>query len=104
MFPKPAPELAVVVESPVSEARMHAMFAALNELLGAFAEIGAYKRRFRRRRHSQGNAGTLGHCPGIPEIGMRARMRGCSQSDLFKVTLIVEPPPKEVKAPDSSGR
>ena len=44
MFPKPVPELAVVVESPVSEARMRAMFAALNELLGAFAEIGAYKK------------------------------------------------------------
>ena len=36
------PELVVVVESPVSEARMRAMFAALNALLGAHESVGAY--------------------------------------------------------------
>ena len=44
MFPKPVPELAVVVESPVSGARVRAMFAVLNELPGACAEIGAHKK------------------------------------------------------------
>ncbi|HEY0331856.1 MAG TPA: phosphomannomutase/phosphoglucomutase [Rhodopseudomonas sp.] len=36
------PELVVVVESPVSEARMHEMFAAINEVLGTHAAVGAY--------------------------------------------------------------
>jgi phosphomannomutase / phosphoglucomutase len=36
------PELVVVVESPVSEARLHAMFKGINAVLGRFSEIGAY--------------------------------------------------------------
>ncbi|MBB5048503.1 phosphomannomutase/phosphoglucomutase [Rhodopseudomonas rhenobacensis] len=36
------PELVVVVESPVSEQRMHDMFAAINAVLGTHAEVGAY--------------------------------------------------------------
>ena len=43
--PRPSsnkPELVVVVESPVPEARMRAMFGALNALLGAHESVGAY--------------------------------------------------------------
>ena len=36
------PELVVVVESPVSEQRMHDMFAAINAVLGTHPEVGAY--------------------------------------------------------------
>jgi phosphomannomutase/phosphoglucomutase len=36
------PELVVVVESPVSEERMHDMFAAINAVLGTHPEVGAY--------------------------------------------------------------
>ncbi len=36
------PELVVVVESPVSEQRMHEMFAAINEVLRRHPEVGAY--------------------------------------------------------------
>jgi phosphomannomutase/phosphoglucomutase len=36
------PELVVVVESPVSEQRMHDMFAAINAVLGSHPEVGAY--------------------------------------------------------------
>uniref|UniRef100_Q07IN2 Phosphoglucomutase/phosphomannomutase alpha/beta/alpha domain II n=1 Tax=Rhodopseudomonas palustris (strain BisA53) TaxID=316055 RepID=Q07IN2_RHOP5 len=36
------PELVVVVESPVSEARMHDMFAAINAVLGGHPEVGEY--------------------------------------------------------------
>jgi len=36
------PELVVVVESPVSEARMREMFAALDAVLRRFPEVGAY--------------------------------------------------------------
>jgi phosphomannomutase/phosphoglucomutase len=36
------PELVVVVESPVSEARMRAMFAAINEVLKDEPSVGAY--------------------------------------------------------------
>ena len=36
------PELVVVVESPVSEARMHAMFAAIDGVLRENLEVGAY--------------------------------------------------------------
>jgi phosphomannomutase/phosphoglucomutase len=32
----------VVVESPVSEERMHDMFAAINAVLGTHPEVGAY--------------------------------------------------------------
>ena len=39
------PELVVVVESPVSEARMRAMFGALDTLLGAHESVGAYNQR-----------------------------------------------------------
>jgi phosphomannomutase/phosphoglucomutase len=36
------PELVVVVESPVSEARLHAMFEAVDGLLRDSPEVGAY--------------------------------------------------------------
>ena len=36
------PELVVVVESPVSEARMREMFAAMDEVLRENPEVGAY--------------------------------------------------------------
>ena len=36
------PELVVVIESPVSEKRMKEMFAAINELLSEFPEVGTY--------------------------------------------------------------
>ena len=36
------PELVVVVESPASEARMHEMFKALDEVLRENPEVGAY--------------------------------------------------------------
>jgi phosphomannomutase/phosphoglucomutase len=36
------PELVVVVESPVSEQRMHDMFAAINAVLGTHPAVGAY--------------------------------------------------------------
>jgi phosphomannomutase/phosphoglucomutase len=36
------PELVVVVESPVSEARMHEMFEAINVVLRRHPEVGAY--------------------------------------------------------------
>jgi phosphomannomutase/phosphoglucomutase len=36
------PELVVVVESPVSEQRMHDMFASINAVLGSHPEVGAY--------------------------------------------------------------
>ncbi len=36
------PELVVVVESPVSEARMHDMFEAMNVVLRTHPEVGAY--------------------------------------------------------------
>jgi phosphomannomutase/phosphoglucomutase len=36
------PELVVVVESPVSERRMHDMFEAVNEVLRTHPEVGAY--------------------------------------------------------------
>ncbi len=36
------PELAVVVESPVSEARMREMFAAVDDVLRTHPEVGAY--------------------------------------------------------------
>ncbi len=36
------PELVVVVESPVSERRMHDMFEAINEVLRTHPEVGAY--------------------------------------------------------------
>jgi phosphomannomutase / phosphoglucomutase len=36
------PELVVVVESPVSEVRLHAMFAGINAVLSRFPEVGPY--------------------------------------------------------------
>jgi phosphomannomutase/phosphoglucomutase len=36
------PELVVVVESPVSKARLHEMFTAIDEVLKGFPEVGAY--------------------------------------------------------------
>jgi phosphomannomutase/phosphoglucomutase len=36
------PELVVVVESPVSEARMHDMFKAVDGVLRTHPEVGAY--------------------------------------------------------------
>ena len=36
------PELVVVIESPVSEARMRAMFAAMDDVLRENPEVGAY--------------------------------------------------------------
>jgi len=36
------PELVVVVESPVSEARMHDMFKAVDAVLRTHSEVGAY--------------------------------------------------------------
>jgi phosphomannomutase / phosphoglucomutase len=36
------PELVVVVESPVSKARLHAMFEGINNVLRRFPEVGAY--------------------------------------------------------------
>ena len=36
------PELVVVVESPVSEARMRDMFKAIDQVLRTFPEVGAY--------------------------------------------------------------
>jgi phosphomannomutase/phosphoglucomutase len=36
------PELVVVVESPVSEQRMHDMFEAMNVVLRTHPEVGAY--------------------------------------------------------------
>ena len=36
------PELVVVVESPVSEARMREMFAAIDAILREHQEVGAY--------------------------------------------------------------
>ncbi|MDB5626884.1 MAG: putative Phosphomannomutase/phosphoglucomutase, partial [Tardiphaga sp.] len=36
------PELVVVVESPVSEQRMHDMFEAMNVVLRRHSEVGAY--------------------------------------------------------------
>ena len=36
------PELVVVVESPISEARMRAMFAAVDGVLRENSEVGAY--------------------------------------------------------------
>jgi phosphomannomutase/phosphoglucomutase len=36
------PELVVVVESPVSEARMHDMFKAVDDVLRTHAEVGEY--------------------------------------------------------------
>ena len=36
------PELVVVVESPVSEARMRAMFAGVDKVLRENPEVGAY--------------------------------------------------------------
>jgi phosphomannomutase / phosphoglucomutase len=39
------PELVVVVESPVSEARMREMFAALDAVLGTHSEVGAYNQK-----------------------------------------------------------
>jgi phosphomannomutase / phosphoglucomutase len=36
------PELVVVVESPVSEARLKAMFEGVNKVLRRFPEVGAY--------------------------------------------------------------
>jgi phosphomannomutase/phosphoglucomutase len=39
------PELVVVVESPVSEARMREMFAAVDAVLKAFPEVGDYNQK-----------------------------------------------------------
>lgn len=39
------PELVVVVESPVSEVRMQAMFAGIDGILREYAEIGAYNQK-----------------------------------------------------------
>jgi phosphomannomutase/phosphoglucomutase len=36
------PELVVVVESPVSEARLHAMFKAVDGVLREHPEVGGY--------------------------------------------------------------
>ena len=36
------PELVVVVESPVSQERMHAMFKAVDDILRQNPEVGAY--------------------------------------------------------------
>lgn len=39
------PELVVVVESPVSEANMRAIFADIDGLLGKMPEVGAYNQK-----------------------------------------------------------
>jgi len=39
------PELVVVVESPVSEARMRDMFAAIDSILRKHPEVGAYNQK-----------------------------------------------------------
>ena len=39
------PELVIVVESPVSEASMRAIFADIDERLGKFPEVGAYNQK-----------------------------------------------------------
>ncbi|MGN7127868.1 hypothetical protein, partial [Methylorubrum thiocyanatum] len=41
------PELVVVVESPVSEARLHEMFAAVDGVLRQHPEVGAYNQTIR---------------------------------------------------------
>ena len=39
------PELVVVVESPVSQARMHEMFAAVDAVLRTHKEVGEYNQK-----------------------------------------------------------
>jgi phosphomannomutase/phosphoglucomutase len=43
------PSLVVVVESPVSEERMHAMFEELDSALSAFEDVGEYDQRLKKK-------------------------------------------------------
>jgi phosphomannomutase/phosphoglucomutase len=43
------PSLVVVVESPVSEARMHDVFEEINRTLAAFPEVGEYDQKITRK-------------------------------------------------------
>lgn len=43
------PSLVVVVESPVSESRMHDMFEAINDTLSAYPEVGEYDQKITRK-------------------------------------------------------
>ena len=65
------PELVVVVESPVSEARMREMFAAVDGVLRA-ATVG---RRLQSERSSQSDAATSGPCVPARRIVRRPRCR-----------------------------
>jgi phosphomannomutase/phosphoglucomutase len=44
------PSLVVVVESPVSESRMHDMFEYIDEFLSSFKEVGEYDQKIERKK------------------------------------------------------
>ena len=46
------PELVVVVESPVSEDRLHAMFQGVDAVLRENLEVGAYNQTIERQSHA----------------------------------------------------